>query len=214
MSTSDQEVGILGRLSVRVSMAVLMVVITLVAFALYLLFPEMRSHVIFAAALVGGSSAVYAAYYAASTLRVSVKRDMQARSFDILASLNEHQAAKLRVFIEKEVANRRLSPEALYDRITQDADCLAVVTTVLGLYEDTAVAIHEGFADERPLYRSLAFLVPWTLRQLREYIEEERKRGRAEDLYIDLQRLAEAWSNGRFYHDGKPIPKNLLARTV
>ncbi len=212
MSPSNHDVGILGRFSVRLTVAVVLGIATIATYALYLWLPQARNYIVFGAALVGGAATVYAAYYAASTLRVHVKRDMQSRSFQILASLNEHEAAKLRVFIEKEVADRRMSPDALYKRITEDTECLAVVTAVLGLYEDTAVAIQEGFADERTLYRSLDFVIPWTLRNLREYIDQERTRNYAPDLYIELQRLTESWNGGRFLRDGSPIPKDILAR--
>src|SRR6059058_5698719 len=110
MAASDHDIGIVGKFSVRLTVAVLLGIASLAVYAVYLWFPGLRNHIVFAAALFGGAATVYAAYYAASTLRVHVKRDMQARSFKILASLNEHESAKLRVFIEKEVADRKMSP--------------------------------------------------------------------------------------------------------
>ena len=207
MAADPDDVGILGRISLRMSVAVATGVASLCVMVAFVFLPDKRDIIVFAAALIGGAATVYSAFYAAATLRIQVRRDKQARAFEMIGALNEHQVTRLRVFIEKNIDDKHLTAIGLYDKIVEDAECLSIISAVLGVYEDMAVAVQEHFVDEHVLHRSVAFLIPWTFARLRPYIEQERVRKGDTRLYIELERLAESWKNGKYLSDGKAIPR-------
>lgn len=211
-TASETEVGVLRRWSITMTAAAATILAAGAVIVGYLFLPDHRETIIFISAVIGGASTVYAAYFAALALRLQVRRDKQSRSFAILEGLNAHDSAELRVFIEKEVLTASLSPQDLYGRIVDDSDCLSIVTAILGLFEDTSIAIQEDYADEKVLYRSLSFLVPWTFDSLRSYILEERRRTDTLDLYNEFQKLSTAWQGGHFLGTGDKIPREILMR--
>ena len=209
---ATHDIGTVRRFSVRVTVALIVSVMVIAIFVLYAASPNLRGLVAFAAALVGGGATVYAAYYAASTLKINVVRDMQARSFAVLQTLNEHHPAEVRVFLEKEVIDKNLAAEQLYKKIVEDPKRLSAVSAVLGGYEDISIAIQEGFADEKCLYRSLSFLIPWTFHNLRAYVDEGRRISHNRGLYIEMERLSDSWKAGLFLSTGDVIPEEIQMR--
>jgi hypothetical protein len=166
------------------------------------LVPEQRSLIAFAAALVGGGATVYAAYYSASTLRVHVKRDKQSKSFELLSRLNEEESVRLRVFIKKDIAGKSLSAADLYRLINDNQGHLTTVTAILGFFEDVSIAIQEGYVDEAPIFKSLSYVVPWTYNELRDYIAQTRIIDRDPDIYIEVEKLVDAWKANRLLSGG------------
>lgn len=200
------EIGLLGQSSVRVSIFGAIVFVAVLLIALFVMLPSRRAELQFAAVVIAGSATVYAAYHAASTLQINLHRDRQARAFAIVQSMNEQERASVRILIEG-VASKRLGAVELYTKITTDTDCLASVTSVLGHYDDAAIAIREGWVDELVIFKSLGFLIPWTYNNLREYINEERRRVNDRRLYMDVEALAESWKNNRLLSASTDVPK-------
>jgi len=168
--------------------------------------PDYRNELRFLTALLGGAAMVYAGYYAGATLRINLARDKQHRGSEILQSLNNIDMASIRVFIEKEIDTKEISQQDLYDKILNNREVLSRITVILGFFEYVSIAIQEDYADEVFLYKSLGFLVPWTFYSLNSYIKEERTRLDESALYIELEKLADAWKKKTSLITGKSLP--------
>lgn len=100
MSESD-EVGILGRISVRVTVAVVVAVAAALLFVAFLTRPADRDVGVFLASLIGGAATVYAAFYAASTLRVQIRQNRQAKAFE--TQMNDAMGGQLLTMLRREL---------------------------------------------------------------------------------------------------------------
>lgn len=201
--------GIVWQIRLNIGVALVLAVFGVALVGLFIRFPDNRSEIAFAAATIGGAAALYSAYFASTTLRVHIQRDKQRQSFAILDTLNEEESVRLRTFIEAEkLHNRALSQEDIYQKIVAKSDLLKAVTHVLGLFEDTSIAIQTGYADEVVLYRSLRFMVTWNFDCLMPYIRQERQMPDGQDLYVELEKLANAWKARTSVIDHKPIKKD------
>lgn len=202
---SEETVGVLSQISFKVTVAICLVLAVIVLFILFIILPDYRNELSFLTALLGGAAVVYAGYYAGATLKINLARDKQHRSFEILQSLNNIDMASIRVFIEKEITEE-ISQKDLYDKILDTREFLSMITVILGFFEEVSIAIQEDYADEVFLYRSLGFIVPWTFYSLNSYIKEERTRLNENSLYIELEKLADAWKKKTSLITGKSLP--------
>lgn len=200
-----KQLGSIATLSVTVTVAVVIVLASVIMVALYFFYPGLREPLTFLAAVAGGAAVIYTGYYAGASVHLAVIQSRKEKAFAILGELNKIDMATIRILIEKELANRSsLSPADLYQKILGDEKLLGAITTLLGLFEDTSIAAQQSYADERVLYLSLCFLVPWAYDGLRDYIKEERTRNDP-TLYIELEKLAEAWKNKRSVRTGESL---------
>ena len=185
-------------LSVRVTVAMALFLSVLIIMGIYLHFPCFREHLKFLIALVGGTAVLYSGIYAGISLRVSEKRSQQDRAFEILRDLNQTDVTTVRTLIETEITSPVVpAPQALYDKIMNDPSLLKATTSILGLYEDTSIAIQENYASEEVLYKSLRFQIPWIYGKLKPYIEHEQTQN-DETIYCETQKLVAAWTKGNF----------------
>lgn len=205
---SEKTVGVLSQISFKfkVTVAICLVLAVILLFTLFIILPDYRNELRFLTALLGGAAMVYAGYYAGATLRINLARDKQHRGSEILQSLNNIDMAAIRVFIEKEINSKEISQQDLYNKILNDPVVLSKITVILGFFEYVSIAIQEDYADEVFLYISLGFLVPWTFYSLNSYIKEERTRLDESALYIELEKLADAWKKKTSLLTGKSLP--------
>ena len=174
----------------------------MIAILLYVLLEEQsRTFIQFSVLVIGGAAAIYAAFYAGRTLHENIERAAKDRAFDILYQLNNIDMAKIRILILPHVRDKeklsQTSAEAFHGKVLADPDLANGVRVLLGLLEDTSIAIREGHANEEVLYKSLKFLVPWTYSGLKLYIDQERHLTgpNADSLFCELEDLSNAWEN-------------------
>jgi 4-amino-4-deoxy-L-arabinose transferase-like glycosyltransferase len=183
--------GEIASIRIKVTVAVVLFVLGLAAILLHILVPAWKSEIEFAAVIVGGAATVYAAYYAAISLRIAIDQNKDRNSFELLKELNHIDSSRIRLQIKNKLPSKSLSAQQIHQKILEDSELLAAVNTMLGFFEDTSIAIVHDHVNERILYDSLLFLVPWTFNTLWPYIEEERKQDLA--LYVEIERLSVAW---------------------
>ncbi|MCA9551486.1 MAG: hypothetical protein KC933_15730 [Myxococcales bacterium] len=170
--------------------------------------PAWRGLLEFATVAATCGGAIYAAIYAAYTLRV------QAQALQVQAQAMNDQTAAMRSQDEwsrrqaelamKKAAFKRLaaisdsehgpraqailelqdwkkSPEDLLIHIKNDPALKEHVPCVLGDIEDTAIAIRHGVIDEDIMYQSISYIVDTIEKKLKAYIEERQRRD--DELY-------------------------------
>lgn len=203
---TQRNIGTVGRFSINVTVAGLVTICTTAVVVACILLPHLRNEIAFVAAAVGAGAGIYSAYYLGAALHLRLRRDSLASTFELLKRLDDLQMTRVRVLIENNLVNKTLSPQEVYERIRTDPDIHSQVVLILGLFEDTSIAIQTGFVDEESVYLSLAWLIPFTYQSLRPYIIEERRLHQANILYCELERLANAWSAKKLLKSGKSTP--------
>ena len=90
-------------------------------------------------------------------------------------------------------------------KIEADKELHNSVLTVLGVFEDTSLAIQVDMACERILYLSLGFLVPWMFDNMEPFIKYRRDRDKDPSLYIEIEKLTKAWKDKKSIKDGSML---------
>lgn len=114
--------------------------------------------------------------------------------------------------MKKKLEDRtEISQDDLYNRILGDDELLGAITALLGWFEDISIAVQEHHADEKILYKSLSFLIPWANKNLAGYIEAERDRENGTAFYCEMRKLVDSWEDGRYLSTGEkveiPVPQ-------
>ena len=204
----DKPVGELGEIPLKITVAVVLGVISTTLIILFVALNNFREEFKFVTAVIAGAGVIYAGYYTAASLRLSIeakKREIEAKkrekAFDILFELNRIDMAEIRIRLEREMGN--VPPNEQYDHIVKDAKVYAAIITLLGLYEDTAIAVKKGYVDEEVLFLSLGGLVPWTNKTFKAFIDGERTQFADDLLYTEMHDLASAWEGNKSLATGK-----------
>jgi len=201
--------GVLGKISIKITVALLLALICLALIIIFVLFPTFQDNLKFAVAVIGGAAAIYGGYYAAITFHLSLQEKKKEHSFDFLRILNQLDMYEVRKIIEHEIECENISPNDLYNKIKSDLRLCTSVETTLGFFEDISIAIQENYADERILYLSVGYTAPWLFRGLQHFIHMERKKCEDNTLFIEIEKLADAWKvnksiiNGEYFLKGK-----------
>jgi hypothetical protein len=202
------KVGQILRVNVAIPLWAILCIFVLTILASYFCAPAYRDQIKFAAVLVGGAAAIYSAYYVGAALRLTVERDRQRASFEILSLLNRPEFVKVRNFIEKEVeGHESLSATNLHNKVKSSPELEDAVAIVLGIFEDASIAIQSDFVDEEILYTSILDLVKRYFHGLRGYIEQHRKIKGVPFYFTELEKLCGAWEDGKRLSDGRPLPQ-------
>jgi hypothetical protein len=147
--------------------------------------PAYREHLKYVAAILGGATAIYSAYYVGTALRLQVAHQRQQASFEILALLNRPEFARVRNFVATEFeGHEKVSETELYEKVIGNRELDDSVTVVLGILEDASIAIQHDFVDED--YKSLECIVKRNFNALRGYIEQLRKRRNDLSYFVEL----------------------------
>jgi hypothetical protein len=182
-------------ISIKISVAVILTVLSLGVILAHVLFPTIGENLQFATAVIGGAAAIYVAYYVAISFQLNRTCERQRASFQIMTFLQDINQARIRILIENEVQPKHLSPDRIYQLIAGDEELLSAVTALLGLFEDVSVGIQKRFLDEEVLFYSLGFMVPWYFDKLRAYIDKERELDPF--LFCETEKLRAAWKARR-----------------
>ena len=205
---AKKEIGQILKLNVNISLWIIVIIAIVVTIASYFYFPNHHDDVKFIATVIGGAAAIYTAYYAGTALRQQIERQRQQASFEILSLLNRPEFVEVRKFIATEVKNPdQISDTDLYQKIINNVKLLNAVTVVLGILEDTSIAIQTGYADEDCLYQSIYQIARINFRGFKGYIDQVRIQEHDSMFYIELERLCNSWESGKRLSDGKPLPE-------
>src|SRR5205823_3303973 len=98
-----------------------------------------------------------------------------------------------------------ISAETFCDTITKSQDLHKSVLTVLGVFEDTSLAIQSDMACEKILYFSLGFLVPWVFNNVKPYIDHRRSIDDDPTLYAEMEKLAKSWAEKKSLVSGEKL---------
>lgn len=210
ISSDDLEVRVLSNyntwrpeLTLRITVAALIAVFG-IAFIVAFVLSDRRAEITFAAAVVAASAGIYSAYHAGMTLRVNLYRDRQKRSYEILDSFNRVDSVSVRVIVDSDMSGVD-SPQTAYRTIVEDPQKHASIRHLLGLFEDLAIAIRTGYADEPVLFWSLQFAAVHYYDGLKRYIDGIRSARHNNNFYTEFEKLVGAWRTGKSLVTGKPV---------
>ncbi len=204
---AKKRVGELLRFNVSVPLWPLIVIAALGLIAIFVVAPARREEIKFAATILAGAAAIYSAYYVGAGLRLKIERDRQQASFEILSLLNRPEFAAVRCFLHKAVQeHEKVSDVDLFKKIEDDKELDGAVTVVLGILEDTSIAVQHDYVNEDTLYMSLAGIVRTNYDGLQGYIEQLRKQRSTPGYFLEFEKLAKAWSENRRLSDGRSLP--------
>lgn len=195
------------QVKVNVPFAVLLVILGLATVVMYIKYPDYRNILVFATSVLGGMTAVYAAFYIGQSLKIHLKRDAIRQSLDLIHVEDTIELNQVRMLIDEQLYQKEIPPSEMYNLISKDTTINNAVITVLNQFETLSVAIQKGFADEDTLLTNLGFRIPFYFKTLEPYIKELRKQLDDEDLFIETEKLSRAWNAKRYLCSGDAIFK-------
>jgi hypothetical protein len=180
-----------------------LIALSAIIILLYFLFPAIQEELKFVIAVVGGASVICAAYYTGVALHRRIYYEKKQRSFEILRDLNVIENIRIRNLIDRQVDYKSKSSPELYNEILGKDELYCAVNTLLSLLEDISIAIQDEYVDEEVLFLSLQRIVPWAYEGLKFFIDAERERYKSTVMFIELEKLAHAWSKSKSLRTGK-----------
>jgi hypothetical protein len=199
-----KRVGQPFRLNVTIPTWLIIAGCAAVLLIIYLFAKHQRDHVKFVGAVIGGSAAIYSAYYVGAALRTRIERDRQDSTFRILDSVTKSEFLEVRNFLEKEVEDHENQSSAdLYKKISENRDLDNAITLVFNTFERIAIGIKYDVLDEDILYEDLVLVVDKNYSSLRGYIDQLRKVKNNTLYFCEFEKLAAAWHKGKRFSDGK-----------
>jgi len=202
-----KRVGELLQLNVAIPLWLVLVLSVAGLLAGYFASPQYRDQIRFLTVVIAGAAGIYSAYYVGAALQLKIERDHQQASFTILEQVEQAEFIQVRHFIEKEVQDHeRLSDEVLYQKVAQTPNLEDAVVIVLNVLEKISISIRHDYVDENILYEYMKMIVERTHESLRGYIEQLRKQKKSNLFFIEIEKLAHAWSSGKRLSDGRPLP--------
>lgn len=227
----------LGEIRVRIKLAVLLSLISIILIACYVAYKDWRDQLTFAAAVIGGAAAVYTGYYTAATIRENIAesraRTAQAKadeartiansrekahrarvaaSFEFLRHANDLGYNKIRTKLLNTISfDGKASAAEIHDKILKNDELREVVFANLGFFEDMAIAIKAEHVDERVLYYAICGTVFSMHTNLGLFIKHEQD-DRGENFYAEFESLANAWRGYKSVVTGAAFPQGLYSK--
>ena len=202
-----EKVGALGKIEITISVTIALLVIlvggTLVT--LYVLYPAQKDLLVFCAAILAGMSAIYSAFHVGQSLRMQIVRDRMHRSFELMGQFTGIDFTKIRHFIDSSVNYNQMTPEEIYKKITEQVPLEQAVLAALNWFEGVSIAIQKDYVEEDTLYLSLVYVIPFYFKSLKPFIDQERKRCGDNLLFIELEKLVNAWTSQTYLSTGNRI---------
>jgi uncharacterized protein DUF4760 len=186
------EFGILG----------LCILIGMVFVAAYYFFPTHREGIKFVGTALAASITIYTAYHVGISYEESLIRRRQESAYNFLELLNTADSVAVRDLLSS-VADSAAAHKAQYDKIVADASVRQKVMQILGIFEDIAIAIETGYADEETLFRSIQQMVPRFYDGFYGYISELRRVHGRDAYYSEFEKLRVAWKTGVSLYDSR-----------
>ena len=206
----SEDIGVLSRINffINISVAFAIVILVLVLSALYVAFPDQRESIKFIAILIGGGSAIYSAYYSGAGLRSRIAQEKVTHSQEFINSVYDVNLTKFRIKLGKDFDSKKIPPEQQYAKISENDETVAAVRISFNLFESLSIAIQHGYADEIIAHKALGFIICSMFRQFSPYIETVRSKNNNNLIYCEVEKLASAWSSGKYLFSGKAIPNS------
>lgn len=204
-TTAERDVGTLARLSLRITVFPVLVLLGTAVIVAYVMWPQSAELLTFVAAVVAGLAAIYAAFYAADSLRKNLRQQVLQNSFDLLMKIHDIDIQRIRSAID-DFPDKEVSAAEFYNRVDADADLHLAVRTLLNYFETVAISIQRYHSDETSMFLSLGNLVPWVTDRFAPYIKEIRRRRNDERIYDQVMKLANAWNGGRYLMTQEALP--------
>jgi hypothetical protein len=167
-----------------------------------------RGVISFSAAVIGGSAAIYSAFFAAQSLRINLIRQKLDRSMAITHRVGGRELTEVRGFVFDELSGPDMSKSQVVEKICQDKEISNSVRTVLNHFEDISIYIQKGHCEEEAVYKALSFLAPKIFSTLKPYIDHLRTVHGSDDIYIEAEKMVKCWESGKYVFEGCKIPKS------
>lgn len=187
------------RTVVSILVAIALLILAAVAIWLFMTKPTDRETLKFAAATIGGSMAIFGAFFAFISASAGAAQTRRARSLEIIDQLNKLEMVEERFQLESDLTK----VGDIYGHVTADPLKHARLTHLLGMFEDIAQAINLNVADERVLYDSLDFILPTAFKQYQSFIMAERNACGDPRLYKHLEDVVNAWNSQKSYRSNR-----------
>jgi Domain of unknown function (DUF4760) len=190
--------------NVNITIAIILGVVSLVIVFLHWYYPSLRDELVFAVGVAGGAAAIYLGFYTSKSLTVNVERQKQQNSFELLRDLYRVDTAAI-ILLIRENFGSHVSAHDHCQKIEKDKELHKSVLTLLGIFEDTSLAIQSDMACEKILYFSLGFLIPWIFENMKPFIQYRRDKDKDATIYIEIEKLAESWKQKKSIIDGSKL---------
>ena len=192
----------------KITWASVLVIITLALVIPFWFYPTLRPNLIYTSATIGGVATLYSAIYIGLNLRIGLRRDKMHRAIEISKEINNIELSKLRTFIIEESKHSKVAPDDLFEKIQNNKEINEALSIVLYNLEHISIAIQKGYADEEVVYMSLVYVVSYFYENFIKYIEGIRKKYEKNSIYIEFEKLANAWRKKEYIYSKKPILLN------
>ena len=205
--------GILLKVKFNFTLFALMLLIGAILVFCFFIFEQLREQLTFISAIVGGLAAIYAGYYVAVNMKISIERNKVHRGFEIIHRLDCSDAVRFRWSIEKgDIDPERDAPKEIYNKINKDMKLQIAVTSILSMFENLSIAIQRGYADEVTVYLSTCVQVPYYSEKLASYIGYIRGKYDNNTICIEFEKLNRSWKSKKYLSSNKNIPKEILQK--
>jgi len=182
-------------------------ILTGLAFILaYYFFPNHRDGIKFVGTVFAVSLAAYTAYHAGKSFQSNETRKAQESAYEFLHKFNETDTVRVRTILQPVIDGKAAQLDQ-FNQIIGDKELWTNVIQILGIFEDIAIAISTGYADESTLYRSLSGMVPVFNNGLRGYILQLREKSGNATYYKELENLNDAWKKKIGFYDSRDLSK-------
>ncbi len=188
--------GVLIEFKIRISIGLLLGLLTLLFVFLFAKYPLLRDTITFTASAIGAALGIYGAYYTATGLSLKIRHDRVSRAFEFLEQTNRIEFTQALAFVEQ--INVEDKPDEKYKALRSDGKD-AQVRFLLNMLEDIAIAVRTGYADEEVLFSSLSGIVDRSYNKLTFYIKRLREEFKDKDdtIYCEIQKLVSLWNKRR-----------------
>lgn len=156
--------------------------------------------------MIGGLSAIYAAFYTAQSLEVHSEQKIVKNSFEMIAVLSTKEIAKLRHYLTDAFDHEEAKKKEFYKEIISKPNTHTALKTLLNLYENVSIAIQYGYVDEKIMHKALAFILPNIQDTFSEYTKQARTNNEDRRILLEVEKLANAWRCNKFLKTGETIP--------
>lgn len=185
------------------------ILFTIIAFLIsiaYFYFSGSRNEIIFFISLLWGLGTIYAWYYAGETLKKTFEYNRLAKTFEFIQKFDQPHLLAGIMYIDKNFDVRCVTQKDIMTHMESNEELFASLKGILNLCEDISIAIQKWYIDEEVAYLSLAWLYHKYVTVFQPFIDEYRKKNWFNWIYIESQRLANSWKEGKYLSTTKSLP--------
>ena len=185
-------------ISFQVGILAFLLIPALLVIILFILLPEHRVTLVFIVSIIGGVAAIYSAFYAGENLKRTYNYNKKTKTFEMIRQFDQIDFAKMAAFLDTSFNPNDMKQNEIYKKISSDNDLLLAVRSVLNLCEDISIAVQEEYIDEKIAFLSLDQIYRRSVNRFKPFIEGHRLKYGSNEIYIESEKLAHAWLNGRY----------------